>query len=483
MSNPGNGKPWQKLLLSRRWLFFPPLLLGVLVFVLIVTRDKDLPKNEISEQVSSVPVVKVHSEMVALQATGYGTVEPRRRWTAVAEVAGKLQQRHAQFAPGQQVEAGWTLFEIDPEDYRLQQKQREADVRSAQAQLDELWSNMAAELDALEVEQALYFVQQADVRRAKSLQKQSALSVNELEAARSSLLRQEQSVQTRLSNLALLPARIQAAEASLATAMARLREAQRNVEKTRIIAPFSGRITDNQLEDGQFVGVGQALFEIQDAVVVEIDAQFRLGQLNQIVGNSSGSLPIETSSTLPIDDSLLGQIDAMVIVHDRDRDWIFKGKPTRIAEQLDPQTRTLAVTVEVSNILKTEGENYDTLVAASEAQGADLPRVFDLTPGEFCEVVLSGPKRPAFRIPRTAIYDNTVYVVDPQTKRLKPVRIELGPVQGRQQVVTGLEDGQWLVTQIQLPVIGDALVEPVFMDGSDANNPQTGDEVPRRGTE
>jgi multidrug resistance efflux pump len=95
------------------------------------------------------------------------------------------------------------------------------------------------------------------------------------------LHQQEVAVQTALENLTLAQRQIQAqnaqrtsAAASLARAKARLRQAQVNLERTRILSPVNGYVTNLLAQLGDYVNVGVNTISLVDADSFWVDGYF-----------------------------------------------------------------------------------------------------------------------------------------------------------------------------------------------------------------
>src|SRR5210317_520489 len=75
---------------SRRWLFIPPLALGIAVVGYLASTKKELTRIDAQETAKPLQVIRVERQSVSAQAIGFGTVKPRRLWAAVAEVGGRV---------------------------------------------------------------------------------------------------------------------------------------------------------------------------------------------------------------------------------------------------------------------------------------------------------------------------------------------------------------------------------------------------------
>ena len=76
----------------------------------------------------------------------------------------------------------------------------------------------------------------------------------------------------------------EAAEASLYRAEAQLADAELNLERTAVLAPFSGRVRSEAVDIGQFISPGQAVADIYGTEAVEVDISLSTRQAALIDG-------------------------------------------------------------------------------------------------------------------------------------------------------------------------------------------------------
>lgn len=152
-------------------------------------------------------------------------VEPQARYAYVtgrtvaietvqiqARVSGYL--KRVAFLDGQEVKKDDLLFQIDPDPYEAKLEQATAEVLKWQASVDKAT---------------------VDVARNTKLAKSGAVSQEEVETA---------------------VAQLKVAEASKKGAEASVREAQLNLEYTRILAPFDGRMSKAIITEGNLIAAG-----------------------------------------------------------------------------------------------------------------------------------------------------------------------------------------------------------------------------------
>lgn len=482
MSQPDQSKRFalHRLVHSRRWLVFPPLLVGLGVIIALATSQDELPRKSVEQVALPVRVVEARRTPIRSTATGYGTVRARRVWSAIAEVGGRVVELREPLRSGEFVAQSTRLVKIDPADYELLQTQRDAELKQAEAELRQLTLNEVADRESLKIQKELKDVRRAEVDRLKSLNLSSAASVSERDAALSLLLTQSQAVQDLESGLLLYEARKQAATARIESAKAKLREADRDLERTEIRAPMAGLVSEADLEVGQYVSPNEMLFQLLDVSTVEIEAQFSLAQLLRLFprrGNSPQLLGVAGGRT----EELSSLLSARVIVRSGDSVLEYPATPVRIVEQVDSQTRTLGMVVEVTN------------AAYASVESARDPTTIALRPGTFCEVVLeSRHELDGVLLQRTAIEGGVAYVVEQSDEdvgqaaagtdmvvgRIRRRPVETWKIAGSKVAVrSGLADGELVIVNPPFAPAEGLLVSPI-LDDTTAVGDAAGDDEP-----
>lgn len=435
--------PW---ILSPKWLFLPPVLLGVGVVAALASAKKELPRVSQKQAVVPVNVILATRTPAFPEVVGFGTAKALRTWSATAEVGGRIEQTHARLRSGIAVQKGELLLQIDQEDYQMRVEQRRAELVQAQSQLAQLRLAQVADQASLKIQQQLLEVRRKEVERMDTLTRSLATSESERDANQATLLLQAQTVQNLESSLATYPAQIASSEASVTISKSRVREAERDVERTAIRAPFHGVLSDVSLEPAQYVAANQRLFQVVDMTSVEIEAQFSVAQLSRVLKRyvtpaepSAGDLSQQQvlvankrrKSTLidapQGDDAWIQNLSATVAVRSGDVELNYPAHVLRMSDAVDEQTRTIGIVLRVEN-------------------QPDANLSFVLRPGTYCEVILR-PTTPtaAFVVPQTCMKANSVFVVDEAGHlRRREVRVAF-PLRDRFAVDSGIESGEMLV--------------------------------------
>jgi len=206
--------------------------------------------------------------------------------TMAPEVAGRIVELHV--ADNEYVRKGDLLMVIDPTNYTIAVSQAEAAVQQAQASIHNIDAQTTVQQAQINANQAqldqakaaLVFAQQ-QAARYQTLAKDGFGSVQNAQQYTSQLHQQEAAVETAVQDLTLaerqvasLKAQRVSAEASLAQANAQLRQAQVNLERTRILSPVDGYVTNLLAQLGDYVNVGVNAISVVDANSFWVDGYF-----------------------------------------------------------------------------------------------------------------------------------------------------------------------------------------------------------------
>jgi multidrug resistance efflux pump len=214
--------------------------------------------------------------------------------TMAPEIAGRIVELHV--ADNKYVRKGDLLLVIDPTNFRIAVSQSRAAVQQAQANVQNIDAQMnvqQAQIDASQAQlrlgrAALVFAQQ-QAERYQKLAKDGWGTVQNAQQFTSQLHQQEATVQSAQENLnqtlrqvETLKAQRLSAEAGLAQAKAQLDQAQVNLERTRILAPVDGYVTNLLAQLGDYVNVGVNTISLVDADSFWVDGYFEETNLGPI---------------------------------------------------------------------------------------------------------------------------------------------------------------------------------------------------------
>ena len=177
-----------------------------------------------------------------------GRFEPVRTAELKFEVAGRVKSRHVE--AGMPVAAGEVLLEVDDRDYRdaLVRTQSELDRVAAEVERDEQLLALAVQKREL---------QESEVARLETLVKRSLVDRSSLDTARQALV----NLQSREAELRYS---VSVAAARLDFVRSERNRAGRDLERTRLIAPFGGIINRVEVEVGSYVNKSRVTLTLVD---------------------------------------------------------------------------------------------------------------------------------------------------------------------------------------------------------------------------
>ena len=358
------------------------ILSGAAVMALLVHSRPVAVKEEKKDPGALVHIVEVKKGTGQAMVAGSGTVRSSREITLIPQVSGRVDYVDPSFVAGGFFKKGELLFRIEDFDYRL-------------------------------------LVEQAKAKKASA---EYEISVTESRAliARSEWERLKKDGDSEPNPLALYEPQLKNARAALASAEASLAQAQLDLERTGIHAPFSALVREESVEAGQYVRAGNpvaVLAGVGTAEVVVSLSQDETGWL-EIPKQASGGKGSPATVTADIG----GERHA------------WKGYIVRSLGEVDPETRMVRIVLAVE----------DPYSLSSGREGRPLPI------GSFVDVLLQGKKLPnVVGIPRTAFRENsTVWVMDNddklRIKKVKALRVE----RDRVFVGEGLEGSERVVLTV-----------------------------------
>ncbi len=379
---------------------------AVVVAGLVVRLRRPVPKRPPAALAPMVRVVTVHRRPHRFVVSTQGTVQPRTETDVVAEVSGRVLEVSPRFAPGGFFDAGEVMVRLDPRDRELAVAQARA--RLAQARVRERTEAGLAEVAREEWE---------ELGRGGE---PSPLATRQLQ--------------------------LEEARAALAAAEADLALAERNLERTRIRAPYACRVRRRHVDVGGWVAPGTPVARVYAVDWVEVPLPVRDEDLAFL--------------DLPADFRTDRADGPLVRLHadfaGARREWT--GHVARVEGDIDPRTRMIRVVARVDDPWARSGG------------GVPLPV------GLFVEADIEGREVPdAVILPRTALRgESTVYVVDDES-RLRARRVTvLRREHDRVVVGSGLADGDVVCVSL-LGAVTDGMRVRIHGEdesGSDAEPPR-----------
>ncbi len=406
----------------QRLLFFPPVIIGVLLIVFSFGMKAKPPAAPVSSQAKPVRILEIQPRNIQPLAVGYGKTRPAREWEAQAEMEGILVTIADKVQTGAFLPAGSEIMQIDPSLYQLTLTQYQAQLSVAELRDNTIRSSIVIAEQETRLQENEYL-------RSVRLRKTGSISQTQLEQTHRALLSSQQQLQTLRNNLAINKEERKVLESQIAVA-------ERNLDHTRIYAPFDLRVTEKLVNLGEYVNKGENLLKADGTASVEVDAQFPLGRMRPLRKHTSPDAPVMDHS------NLLATVE--LEVGDRVIQW--SGNVTRTGGLIDAQTQSQTIII---------GIDHPYEVARP---GQRPPLIRDT----FVKVILKAPElTEQIILPVEAIHNHLVYVVDKQNKmHTRQVKIDF--IQDQVAVIAeGLAFGEKVILSDLSPAVENMPVKAI----------------------
>lgn len=319
-----------------------------------------------------------------------GRVVPAREVSLGARVAGEVVYQADVFTPGRRVTRGEELLRIDPQDYQAVLQQRRSELQQAEADLA-------------------------------------------LEQGRQSVARQEfellgEDIEVVDQGLVLRQPQLEQAKARVAVAEAAVRQAELNLARTRIRAPFSAQVLAREVTLGSQVSAGQSLGRLVDTGQYWVEA----------------TVPLSKLPWLGFSDQTEQESGAPVTLH-HDTIWpagqVREARLAQLVGELDDNARMARVLITVDDPLALD-------------QAAGKPA---LMLGTFVRAEIAGrPLEDVVRLERHLVRrNNTVWVIEERQLVIRDVDIVFQD-EDYAYVAEGLEEGDQVITNDLASVVSGA---------------------------
>ncbi|MDZ7749440.1 MAG: efflux RND transporter periplasmic adaptor subunit [Halofilum sp. (in: g-proteobacteria)] len=431
---------------TRTLAILAPLLAGAAIAAWLIADRPPAATDDSAERARAVAVIEAPAIAWVPRATGYGEARPARTWRATAEVAGRVVERHAELASGAILPAGTRLLQIDRADYELALAEARAAISARRAQLDELETREENLQRTLEIERRRLEVAQRELERQQRLLDEGTVSRADVDRQQREYLQQRQAVQEIESSLAQIPAERRRLQAELERDRARETQAERDLPRTVVHAPFDIRVSAVDTETGEYVRVGDVLLRADGVAATEVEAEVPVSQFRAIL--DPARLPADADPVRL--ERLLPRMGLRAEVRLRATGGTepmarWSARVDRISDAIDPRTRTVGVVTVVDD-------------PYANARPPERP---PLVKGMYVEVRLCAPARqPAVVIPRAALHGGRVYVAGPDD-RLAIRAVDVGYRHGGFAVIAdGLAAGERVVVSDPVPAIAGMLLAP-----------------------
>ena len=217
---------------------------GIVTFVIFMTEPTAERSGATKETAMLVNVTEVKRDTFNPTVVSMGTVQPSQEIVLSPRVSGEIISRSEAFTPGSFVNKGQKLLQIDPSDYKNTLQSRESDLRQAIADLKiEMGRQNIAEKDYQLLNETLSEEQEALILRKPQLN---------------------------------------AARSAVEDARAAVNQAELDLQRTAIKAPFDAHILSRNVNVGSQVSPGENMGRLVGMDTYWVEATVPLAKLRRL---------------------------------------------------------------------------------------------------------------------------------------------------------------------------------------------------------
>ncbi len=352
------------------------------------------------ERAFRVEAVTATLKSVPVEIEAHGELRSIRMVEIAAEVAGSVVEVHPRLQTGEVISKGELLFAIDDRDYRSEYESNK--TRLAILKRDK-------ELTAKELKRVRTLLEKNNVGTRAGVEKTEQAANNSADR-----LAQVQQAMTR---------------------------AEIKLERCKVFAPFTCRITSKKIEKGQYVAPGKIVLGLADDSVLELE------------------VPLDSRDAY----KWLQFVDTNTHQPATSEAWFAGVKPVQceVTWTEDVNNKATGVLNRVS-VFDEKTRTVKVVIRIDSKQLNQKRSPIPLVSGMFCRVTIPGKSmQQVVELPRRAVsFENTIYIV--REGRLQTASVEVARVQDNNAYISkGLAEGDTVITTRLVNPLERSLVQVV----------------------
>ena len=406
------------------------LAIGIAFFVLLkVTAPISISKTT-EEQKWPVNVEKIKLGDARPKIFGFGSIVAGSEIDLRTRVSGKIIKIGSNFSKGGIIKKGDKIARIDPFEYQLEVSNKKATFDEVGAQIRGTKAEIKTEIDLLDISKSQLDLRERNLKRRQKLGKKGSSSRKSTDDAKIAFNKASQATALYQQSIMKLKTKLAELKARQLRAVAALKLANRNLDETEIIAPFSGFLTKIDASEGQYVNSSDRLGHLVKADRMEVRFQLK---------DSDFSSLFEKTVGIVNKDKLVGKkIEVRWQIGSKRFDYL--AVISRLGAEVKRSSGGMTVYAHLLNI------KLDTL----------------LRPGAFVEVVIPDRSyKKIWSIPDTALAgSNVIYII--KNNRLVAKEISIIRRIGKEIYIRGDLPKEFLIVANTFPEIAPNLkVDPL----------------------
>ena len=315
-----------------------------------IIMSRPMPEQlTVSETTSAIRAMTVVKESLRLKIRSEGTVTPKTETNVIPEIKGRVAWLSPNLVVGGYFQAGDLLLTIDAADYEARKGLAQAQLLRAEAELEH---------------------KRFELTRLQTLIKDNLVSQSNLEnAARAHKIAKANVIESKIN----------------------LAQAERDLSRTQITAPFEGMVRSESIDIGQFVQQGAPIASIYASDAVEVRLPIVNAQLAYLdpANLQRGELDPTTAPMIRLTARYAGNA------------FVWQGQLARTEGEIDAQSRMITAVARVTQ----------------DNQSPDVP---PLQVGAFVAAEIEGQYlADIVRLPRAALRPNSQVLIIDGDNRLR----------------------------------------------------------------
>ena len=339
-----------------------------------IIMSRPMPEQlTVSETTSAIRAMTVVKESLRLKIRSEGTVTPKTQTNVIPEIKGRVTWISPNLVVGGYFQAGDLLVTIDAADYEARTGLAQAQLLRAEAELEH---------------------KRFELQRLQTLIKDNLVSQSNLEnAARAHKIAKANVIESKIN----------------------LAQAERDLGRTKITAPFEGMVRSESIDIGQFVQQGAPIASIYASDAVEVRLPIVNAQLAYLdpANLQRGELDPATAPMIRLTARYAGT------------SFIWRGQLARTEGEIDAQSRMITAVARVRQ----------------DNQSPDVP---PLQVGAFVAAEIEGQYlNDIVRLPRAALRPNSQVLIIDGDNRLRFRAVNVLRLENDFVIIdSGLESGE-----------------------------------------
>ena len=339
-----------------------------------IIMSRPMPEQlTVSETTSAIRAMTVVKESLRLKIRSEGTVTPKTQTNVIPEIKGRVTWISPNLVVGGYFQAGDLLVTIDAADYEARTGLAQAQLLRAEAELEH---------------------KRFELQRLQTLIKDNLVSQSNLEnAARAHKIAKANVIESKIN----------------------LAQAERDLSRTKITAPFEGMVRSESIDIGQFVQQGAPIASIYASDAVEVRLPIVNAQLAYLdpANLQRGELDPATAPMIRLTARYAGT------------SFVWRGQLARTEGEIDAQSRMITAVARVRQ----------------DNQSPDVP---PLQVGAFVAAEIEGQYlNDIVRLPRAALRPNSRVLIIDGDNRLRFREVNVLRLENDFVIIdSGLESGE-----------------------------------------